>query len=65
MLNRLAIATLTVAFLAAGAFGVTQAGFAGNGTAATRVTVIAKNSQWPIAGHITNEPCKASVCWEI
>ena len=28
MLNRLAIATLTLAFLAAGAFGVTQAGFA-------------------------------------
>lgn len=65
MLTRLATATLTLAFLAAGAFGVTQAGFAETGAAANRITVIAKNSQWPIAGHVTNEPCKASVCWEI
>ncbi len=65
MMTRLAIPVLTLAFLAAGAFGVTQAGFDADGSAANRVTVVAKNSQWPLAGHVTNEPCKASVCWEI
>ncbi len=65
MLTRLATAALTLAFLAAGAFGVTQASVSESGAMANHTTVIAKNSQWPIVGHITNEPCKASICWEI
>ena len=65
MLTRLATAALTLAFLAAGAFGFTQAEDAGKGAKAVHTTVITKNSQWPLAGYITLEPCKRSICWEI
>ena len=65
MLTRLATAALTLAFLATGAFSVTQAGDDGNNDTAARTTVIAKNSQWPLAGFITVEPCKRKVCWDI
>jgi len=65
MLTRLATAALTLAFLAAGAFGVTQAEFTGKPNETLRTTVIVKNSQWPLPGRITVEPCRYSICWDI
>lgn len=65
MSSRLATALLTVAFLAAGAFGVTQAEDADTRIEATRTTIVEKNSLWPLPGHITVEPCKRTVCWDI
>jgi hypothetical protein len=64
MLTRLATAALTLALLAAGAFGVSQAGDTGNSVEAARTTVIAKNSHWPLRGHITAEPCKETICMD-
>jgi len=65
MPKRLATAALTLAFLAAGAFGVTQAEDAGIAAKAARTTVIAKTSQWPPAGYFTMAPCVHTVCWDI
>lgn len=65
MPKRLAIAVLSLAFLAAGAFGITQAEDAGTAAKARRITVIAKTSQWPPAGHFTAAACIRTVCWDI
>jgi len=65
MTKSLATAALTLAFLAAGTFGATQAEDASLTAKAARTTVIAKTSQWPPAGFYTAAPCVQSVCWDI
>jgi len=61
----LATAALTLAFIAAGAFGITQAKDTGMAAKAARTTVIAKTSEWPPAGYFTAAPCIRTVCWDI
>jgi hypothetical protein len=65
MSSRIATALLTVAFLASGAFGVSQAEDAGARTEASRTTVIEKSSLRPLPGLIAIEPCKRTVCWNV
>jgi hypothetical protein len=63
MKTLIATATLTIMFLSAGAF-------AGNDTHSTQtvaspivnVTVISKNSQWPVIGQISTDACSIRRC---
>ena len=55
-------ATLAVMFLSAGAFaGANTTPMIAN----TNVTIIHKNSVWPIKGQITSNACAVSRCVEV
>ncbi len=66
MKTLIATATLAIMFLSAGAFAGSD-----NRTAATaksqivNVTVIAKNSQWPVKGQISFNTCAVNRCIDI
>lgn len=61
-------AVLAVGFLTAGAFAGANDQATSTLAAATKsnnVTVIYKNSTWPLSGQITTEACKANRCQEV
>ena len=63
MKTLIATATLTIMFLSAGAFAgsdknITQA----KANPIVNVTVISKNSQWPVRGLISTDACSIRRC---
>jgi hypothetical protein len=61
-------AVLAIGFLSAGAFAganETPATSPVSAIASKNMTVIYKNSTWPLAGQITTEACKINRCQEV
>ncbi len=65
MLTRFATAALAISLLGASAFALPLLGQAG-GTAgtATGVTVVEKNSAWPLKESMSMDPCTVRFCQE-
>ena len=60
-------AALAVGFLSAGAFAGANDASHPSVTSITskNVTIIYKNSTWPVAGQITVDPCKINRCQDV
>lgn len=66
MFTRIAIATLAITALGAGAFAFSPSQSAPGGlTNPAADIVIEKNSAWPLKGYVTTAPCAKRACQDV